>query len=385
MRAISSHTPDAFLSDHGLPAFDGFEALHIAQQRCPQAPFIFVSRGMTADEIQRAFRHGAADFVSKEDLGALVPTIARSLGKDAPRRNATTLAAPATRPAPSQSHAAAASAQVAGKRLQLFVEVIDEESPLYLLDPDGKIIAWNAGARRALGYTADEVIGQPECSFCSGEDIGEGTPGKARSTSTQRQTHSARIRKDGTRCEVDVNVTPLRDTSGEVLGSVVVLREVSPARGNAAPAPDRTLEEAIRAIPSRRSASARRNASDAGDSTPRIVVDEKAPETNGRVSATELTFDNGDEATAAFEAAVAEIVLSPSRAGFHTLTRAQLLRLTRSMRNLDLVPATRELRLTEESTRLSAWRRRLIDDEASSKKRMQLIASAFAENKRTYR
>src|SRR5437016_13502758 len=43
VRELEQHPPDIILSDHGLPAFDGFSALSIARERCPDTPFIFVT------------------------------------------------------------------------------------------------------------------------------------------------------------------------------------------------------------------------------------------------------------------------------------------------------------------------------------------------------
>src|SRR5436305_390852 len=46
LRELEGGPPDLILSDHGLPQFDGFAALAIARERCPETPFIFVTGSM---------------------------------------------------------------------------------------------------------------------------------------------------------------------------------------------------------------------------------------------------------------------------------------------------------------------------------------------------
>ncbi len=46
LQQLKLHSPDVILSDHGLPGFDGFTALAIAKDKCPDVPFIFVTSGL---------------------------------------------------------------------------------------------------------------------------------------------------------------------------------------------------------------------------------------------------------------------------------------------------------------------------------------------------
>src|SRR2546426_370963 len=57
--------PSLILSDHGLPAFDGFAALAIAQERVPDVPFIFVTGSLGEEMAIKALKSGATDFVLK--------------------------------------------------------------------------------------------------------------------------------------------------------------------------------------------------------------------------------------------------------------------------------------------------------------------------------
>jgi signal transduction histidine kinase len=71
--------PDLILSDFALPSFDGYSALQIARERCPDAPFIFVT-GMLGEEVAiKTLRNGATDYVLKHRLSRLIPAVTRAL------------------------------------------------------------------------------------------------------------------------------------------------------------------------------------------------------------------------------------------------------------------------------------------------------------------
>src|SRR5258707_10380181 len=71
--------PSVILSDHGLPAFDGFTALSLAQKQAPDIPFIFVTGSLGEEMTIKALKSGATDFILKHRLGGLPPAIHRAL------------------------------------------------------------------------------------------------------------------------------------------------------------------------------------------------------------------------------------------------------------------------------------------------------------------
>ena len=71
--------PSVILSDHGLPAFDGFRALTITQEKAPDVPFIFVTGSLGEEMAIKALKNGAADFVLKHRLSALPSAVHRAL------------------------------------------------------------------------------------------------------------------------------------------------------------------------------------------------------------------------------------------------------------------------------------------------------------------
>jgi PAS domain S-box-containing protein len=70
---------DLVLADYTLPLFDGISALKIAQEICPQLPFIFVSGTLGEELAIEALKLGATDYVFKTRLSRIAPSVRRAL------------------------------------------------------------------------------------------------------------------------------------------------------------------------------------------------------------------------------------------------------------------------------------------------------------------
>ena len=70
---------DLILSDYSLPGFDGITALEMAQHHCPDIPFIFVTATMGEEVAIETLKKGATDYVLKQRLDRLVPSVRRAL------------------------------------------------------------------------------------------------------------------------------------------------------------------------------------------------------------------------------------------------------------------------------------------------------------------
>ncbi len=79
VRELEAGPPDMILSDYELPAFDGYKALAIAQKKCPEVPFIFVTGTLGEEVAIETLKHGATDYVIKTRLSRLVPSVQRAL------------------------------------------------------------------------------------------------------------------------------------------------------------------------------------------------------------------------------------------------------------------------------------------------------------------
>src|SRR5215475_2993103 len=71
--------PSLILSDYSLPGFNGHDALEIAQKKCPETPFVFVTGTMGEEVAIETLKSGATDYVLKTRLSRLVPAVTRAL------------------------------------------------------------------------------------------------------------------------------------------------------------------------------------------------------------------------------------------------------------------------------------------------------------------
>jgi len=104
---------------------------------------------------------------------------------------------------------------------------------LYMLDPNGIITSWNAGAERIKGYTADEVIGQHFSRFYTERDRAAGIPTRALYTAATEgrfETEAWRVRKDGTLFWASVVLDPIRDENGDLVGFAKITRDITERR-----------------------------------------------------------------------------------------------------------------------------------------------------------
>ena len=77
--ALEHESWDMVICDHNLPALDSLSALEIVREAMVNVPFLIVS-GLIPDEVAiEAMRHGARDFIRKENLARLVPVVEREL------------------------------------------------------------------------------------------------------------------------------------------------------------------------------------------------------------------------------------------------------------------------------------------------------------------
>ncbi len=115
------------------------------------------------------------------------------------------------------------------RRYRLLVTSITDYA-IYMVDPAGVIVSWNAGAERCKGYRADEIIGQNFSRFYTPEDLAAGLPQQALKTAEtegQFECEGWRLRKDGTRFWAHVVVDPVRDESNRLIGFVKVTRDLT--------------------------------------------------------------------------------------------------------------------------------------------------------------
>ena len=104
---------------------------------------------------------------------------------------------------------------------------------IYMLDPEGHVSSWNAGAERIKGFTAEEVVGKHFSMFYAVEDRGGGVPAKVLETARREgrfEGEGWRVRKDGSRFWASVVVDAIRDEQGELVGFAKITRDMTEKR-----------------------------------------------------------------------------------------------------------------------------------------------------------
>ena len=96
-------------------------------------------------------------------------------------------------------------------------------------DLNGIIVSWNKGAERLYGYRAQEVVGQP-ISLLIPPELSDDLPGiLSRLQRGERitQFETVRMKKDGTRVAVSVTISPIRESSGTIIGASSIARDIT--------------------------------------------------------------------------------------------------------------------------------------------------------------
>jgi PAS domain S-box-containing protein len=114
------------------------------------------------------------------------------------------------------------------ERFRLLVEGVRDYG-IFMLDPGGRIVSWNAGAARISGYTEEEVLGRHFSLFYPEEAIRIGHPEHELEVAGREgrfEEEGWRVRKDGTRFWTHVIVTALR-RDGELIGFAKITRDLT--------------------------------------------------------------------------------------------------------------------------------------------------------------
>lgn len=132
----------------------------------------------------------------------------------------------------SERRAAELELRASEERFRLLVQSVTDYA-IYMLDPEGHVSSWNAGAERFKGYTSDEIMGEHFSRFYTDEDREAGIPFRALETAAREGRFEAegwRMRKDGTRFWASVIIDPIWNDDGELMGFAKVTRDLTERR-----------------------------------------------------------------------------------------------------------------------------------------------------------
>ena len=153
LRELERFQPSVILSDHGLPAFDGFTALSLAQKQAPDVPFIFVTGSLGEEMTINALKSGATDFILKHRLATLPPAIHRALRQADFRLQR------------KQAEEALLSSE---ERYRSLVELSPDA---LFVEIEGKVVFINTAGVKLLGASSpDQIVGREVKTFFHPKD-----------------------------------------------------------------------------------------------------------------------------------------------------------------------------------------------------------------------
>ena len=120
----------------------------------------------------------------------------------------------------------------AERRFRLLVQSVRDYA-IYMLDPEGRVSNWNAGAQAIKQYTAEEIVGRHFSTFYTPEDRERGEPARALSTALAKgkfEGEAQRVRKSGERFWAHVLIDPIHDDAGQLIGFAKVTRDITERR-----------------------------------------------------------------------------------------------------------------------------------------------------------
>ena len=125
-----------------------------------------------------------------------------------------------------------AATQDSERRFQMLVQGVTDYA-IYMLDPQGNVTNWNAGAMRIKGYGESEIVGRHFSIFYTAEDRADGAPTRALLTAINEGRYEAegwRVRKDGSRFWASVIIDRIEDANGALIGLAKITRDVTERR-----------------------------------------------------------------------------------------------------------------------------------------------------------
>ncbi len=208
---LERHDWDVVISDYVMPQFSGPDALKVMNEARLDVPFIVVSGTYGEEAAVHMMKAGASDYIVKGNLSRLAPAIEREMEA-------------------ARSRQARARAEAAMQHLAAIVE--SSEDAIYGKNLDSMIVSWNAAAERIFGYRAEEIIGRSIAILFPLDrrdellDIMAGI----RRGEVVGFHETERLCKDGRVIPVSLNISPIRDNAGKIVGASGIARDITRQR-----------------------------------------------------------------------------------------------------------------------------------------------------------
>jgi len=224
--ALRRHPWDVILADYKMPHFSGPAALELLKASGKGLPFILVSGSIGEEQAVAVMKAGADDYIMKDKLGRLVPTIERELRAAAEWR---------------ERKLVEMALQESEKKYRELVEYAN--SIILRWTNDGKITFLNEFGQKFFGYSEAEILGRhvvgtivPD-SESSSRDLRDLIDQIGAHPVEFAQSINENIRRNGERVWVAWNNRPVRDEQGLVKEILSIGSDITERR---------RMEEALR-------------------------------------------------------------------------------------------------------------------------------------------
>jgi PAS domain S-box-containing protein len=211
LAALETKAFDLILADYALPSFDGISALEIARNRCPDVPFIFVSGALGEELAIEALKNGATDYVLKQRLGRLVPSVQRAL-REAQER--------------CERQRAEESLQKSEAKYRRIVDTSYEG--IWMIDSQTRTEFVNQRMFEMLGYTAEEMFGRSIFDFM---DQADGIAAQQKLEWLKQEGNDlkeGRLRcKDGSYIWTLISARAIWSEQSDFLGAIAMLTDIT--------------------------------------------------------------------------------------------------------------------------------------------------------------
>ena len=210
--ALGKGNFDLILADYALPSFNGISALALARKRCPEVPFLFVSGSLGEELAVETLKGGATDYILKQRLSRLVPSVRRALSESAERLKR------------QQAEENLQQSELKWRRL-IEANILG----VSIADLDGAISEANDKFLHLVGYTRDDLLAgkvrwdqmtPPEYAAVDARAIAQ-----LKESTLAIPYEKEYIRKDGSRIPVLIGATLLEPGQGSCVSYIVDLNE----------------------------------------------------------------------------------------------------------------------------------------------------------------
>jgi PAS domain S-box-containing protein len=214
---LVKHEIALILLDVHMPESNGFELATMIRQhpRSQQTAMLFISgMSLTDMDLLKGYAHGAVDYLTVPIIPELLRAKVRAFAGFYRRTRAL-------------ERLYAAQAQDVRAHLAAIVD--SSGDAIISKTMEGIIQSWNQAAERLYGYTAADVIGQP-ITLLIPPDLADDFPIiMARLTRGERIEHyeTQRITKDGTRLDIALTISPIRESTGQMIGASAIARDIT--------------------------------------------------------------------------------------------------------------------------------------------------------------